>query len=129
MPIDIYDLSKRVGCFRFGLSSNYIAVEEATSEYNKFMMRLNKSYIKANDEASLEITGISIFIGLVVDNRIKHCQENIKDMLNPSRVSLSYTFVKQKEAETLMSIFVNLESLCLDIGFRDLFFYKELADD
>ncbi|CAG9319687.1 unnamed protein product [Blepharisma stoltei] len=128
IPLDIYDISKRIGCFRFGVSIIYSSCQEYTRIFDKFRAELSKEILHANDEGSIEITGISIFIGLVKNNLVHHTSENAKDIISPSRLSLVYQFIKTDNSEAAMTFYLNIESFCIDIGFRDIFFGKLLVD-
>lgn len=89
------------------------------------MREINREYHSVDDEASLEITHIGGLVGLVHNDRILHSEERTSDILRPSRISISYNCSVSQTTET--KIRINLESMCIDIGFRDLQFLKTLS--
>ncbi|CAG9327163.1 unnamed protein product [Blepharisma stoltei] len=129
VPIDPRNHHKRIGCFHFGLSIIYNSSQEYTSYFNSKNEIIKKDFISINDEATIEITHIGGLVGLIHKSQIHLTEERSQDLLKPSRISMNYFCTKMKDRETQIKILVNLESLWLDIGFRDLQFFKALAEN
>ncbi|CAG9332100.1 unnamed protein product [Blepharisma stoltei] len=127
LPMDVLNSRKRIGCFKFGVFLNYDSTQEYTSSFDKWIREIEREYHSINDEASIEITHIGGLIGLAHKNRILRTEERTQDILRPSRISITYNCLNRGNQETYTKIQVNLESLCFDIGFRDLQFLKTLS--
>ena len=79
-----------------------------------------------SDDASIEITNIGGLIGLINENRVVLSEERTNYLLPPSRLGIYYTCTKPQNQDIQMKINLNLESIQLEIGLRDLQYFKEL---
>lgn len=128
LPLSLTQLHKRTGCFFFGACIEYKSSQQYKISLNEEMEEIKREYLHLSDEASIELTGIGGLIGLINKNRVVLSEERTYDLIPPSRFGIYYTSSKPKNEPIIMNFQVNLESIQLDIGLRDVQYAKTLAE-
>lgn len=81
-----------------------------------------------DDELTLEIRHFTVLLGKCVDNKIEVSSFQLMDFIQPCRIIVNYESRKEsREDITTTEIGVNLESIGIAVGFRDIYLFKEIA--
>jgi hypothetical protein len=140
-------LTRRTGYFSMGAFLEYKSLEDYISYSNLDGEELSREYKSIQNEATFELTNLGGFVGIVNKNRVVLSEERTFDLLPPTRVGIEYKCLKQlqekeekeeneeneekeeKENQVITSVSINLESIQVEIGFRDIQFFLKLSEN
>ncbi|CAG9318027.1 unnamed protein product [Blepharisma stoltei] len=96
--------------------------------YNSLHTTENSSPILIDDELALEVRHFTIQLGTCKSHLILPNSWQVQDFITPSRIIINFSSKKEnKNALTVSEAEINLESIYITTGFRDIDFFKELA--
>lgn len=84
--------------------------------------------VKIDDEATVGITKFGLVSAYMKDQKLVEAEEDNSEILKPSRLELEYRVTKHN-SPTKTYLEAQLESLDVDIGFRDLLHFQALGND
>ena len=147
LPLTTEQPSKRTGYFSLGAFAEYRAVEEYIVMLNKDGVEVSREYKSIQNDASLELTNLGGFVGLVNHDRVVLSEERTFELLPSTRIGVEYKCIKLLDSKSNPSnpceerdalealgsemttfISLNLESIQIEVGFRDLQFFKKLSE-
>jgi len=83
--------------------------------------------VKIDDEATVGVTKFGLVSAYMKDQKLIEAEEDNSEILKPSRLELEYR-VTRHNSPTKTYLEAQLESLDVDIGFRDLLHFQALAN-
>lgn len=116
LPLDTKKLGKRVAMFNMSISVRFSSKKTAE----------NNVYLTYNDSAVVKFKKIESIIGLFTDNTVKGTHQKTENLLMPTKFDLKYKKIL-KNSDLTSSINLTLRKIAIDIGFRDIDFFKKLA--
>ncbi|CAG9319841.1 unnamed protein product [Blepharisma stoltei] len=129
------EASLSVSCFEIWLplseanNSQILSINwSPIAHYNSTRTTKGSSSIFIDDELSLAVRHFTIQLGTCKNHLITPNFWHIQDLITPSRIIINYSSKKEPKENTVLSeASLNLESISLTAGFRDIDFFKELA--
>lgn len=129
IPMDAKKKTSKVANLSFCPVITYNSIQESMNYKNVSGTIVKSEPMYVDDEATLEIRHLNILVGLVKDNQVKPTSEQFSDFLSPCRISLDYVAqLDLRERVVKRAVNLNLESIGLVVGFRDLAFFMAVAN-
>jgi hypothetical protein len=129
VPTDPKDPNTKLLNLHFGINATYVIAQEYIKYYDDKWNQINISFLKTDDEATLEIIHLGIVIGYVEDDEVIATEDQNSDFLNPCRITGNFKSRSDKEGRSSnSSLDVNLESITVVVGFNDINFLMELTN-
>lgn len=130
IPKDPKDLNTKVLNLHYGINATYVIAQQYIKYYDDKGYQLSIDYLKTDDEATLEIIHLGIVIGYVDDDEVFPSEEQNNDFMNPCRITANYKCSSQKVTQSSNTMIdVNLESISLVVGFKDIKFLLAIAKE
>lgn len=128
LPLTTTETTKRTGCFSLGAFAEYKSLQSYKSFFNTLGQEISREYLIIQDQATLTLTNLGGYIGLINKNRVVLSEERTHDLMPPSRIGVGYSCYKQSQGAPESNIELNLESIQFEVGFRDIQFFQSLSE-
>lgn len=128
LPLTTKNTTNRTGYFFFGAFAEYKSLQTYKSSFNTLQEEVSRDYLNIQDNATITLTNLGGYIGLINKNRVVLSEERTNDLMPPTRIGIAYNCYKVSQNSPETSVLVNLESIQIDLGFRDIQFFQALSE-
>jgi hypothetical protein len=126
LPMDCADINSAVANLSFSPVITFNSSREYAVSYNQLGQVIDRNLVFLDDEGTLEIRHLNVMRGYTRNNKVRRTIEQFSDLINPCRIGVDYRAMSKKEGIITQHAKVQVESIDVVFGFRDIFFFKQL---